>query len=90
MVETKTDCSKSKKMTSEGYKPQTLKDFYSLQQAYLNWRNCTSERLVNSYRIYTKQATEEMIDDETLTNEQADRIIDYYNLKKQSNDDRTT
>lgn len=28
MVETKTDCSKSKKMTSEGYKPQTLKDFY--------------------------------------------------------------
>lgn len=64
--------------------------FYSLQQAYLNWRNCTSEKLVNSYRIYTKQATEEMIDDETLTNEQADRIIDYYNLKKQSNDDRTT
>lgn len=78
----------------EGFKYHSHTDktmiFYSLQQSYLNWRCCTEYKLVNSYRVYVGDATSEMIENEILTNDQADRIIDYYNIKKQLNDNRTT
>jgi hypothetical protein len=58
--------------------------FYSLQQSYLNWRNFTSYKLVNSYRIINQTDTLENIENEFMTSEQADQLIDYYNIKKKN------
>jgi hypothetical protein len=55
--------------------------FYSLQQSYQNWRDFTSYKLVNTYRTYKGEDTPEAIETEYMTSEQADMIIDNYNLK---------
>jgi hypothetical protein len=56
--------------------------FYSLQQAYVNWRNCTSYQLVQSYKAYKGDITLDMIESDSLTDEQVNSIIDHYNIKK--------
>lgn len=59
--------------------------FYSLQQAHSNWRNCTSHQLVQSYKVYKGNITQEMLERESLTDEQVNSIIDDYNIKKNQN-----
>lgn len=60
--------------------------FYSLQQAHNNWICVTQYKLVNLYRVYDAGEHLEDIAKEYLTDEQINRIIDVYNLKKKSHD----
>ena len=60
--------------------------FYSLQQAHNNWVNFTSYKLVNLHRVYNAEDHLEGIINEYMTDEQINRIIDVYNIKKRNND----
>ena len=68
--------------------------FYSLQQAHNNWVCFTSYQLVNLYRVYNAENSLEEIITEYLTDEEINRIIEVYNIKKRNEkllqDDDTT
>lgn len=58
--------------------------FYSLQQSHNNWITFTNYKLANCYRIYNAENSLEEIITEYLTDEEINRIIEVYNIKKRN------
>lgn len=56
--------------------------FRALQNAHVNWIDYTENKINQLYKVYTGEMTIKELDRKALNNEIADRLIDYYNIKK--------